>query len=209
MHTCKVCALCRAGPCRRHSHRRGRGTLTSAAGRSRSLGGRRLHVVERRSSGEDGLKVADKVNDHRSSRGDRQAQSALGVRFRTRRPVKAPDDELCRRVTNDKQGFGMAQPLIRPAPTTAPRPSAAYASRTEWPVARRTATPAEATRLSDCHCSFVFEHCEASAIKQHAAPRAQAPSRASSTDGASKEYARRKTLSRDLVFARASNPAAT
>ena len=47
VHACKVRALCRAGPCRRHLQRQGRRALTSAAGRSRSLGGWRLRVVER------------------------------------------------------------------------------------------------------------------------------------------------------------------
>ena len=175
MHACKHCALCRAVTCRRHSDGQRRRPSTGAAGCSRRLGGGRPRVIKRRAPREHSLKVANEIRHDWGSRGDCQMQSALGVGLRTRRPPTMSSAVVS--VTTSR-ALAWCSPF-RPAPTTAPRPSAAYASRTELPVARRTATPAEATRLSDCHWSFVFEHCEASAIKQHAAPRAQAPSSAS------------------------------
>ena len=111
VHACKVCALCHAGPCRRHSERQGLGTLTSATGRSRSLRGRRLSVVERRSSGEHSFEVPDVVRDDRSVRGDCESQSALGIRLRAGGPVEASHHQLGRLIANDKQGLSVVQPL--------------------------------------------------------------------------------------------------
>ena len=87
--------------------------------------------------------------------------------------------------------------------------SQVYASRTELPAASLTETPAVAMRFSACHCNFVLLHWLASATKQHAAPRAQAPSSASWTPGASNEYALRKSLSAARAFAISAKPAAT
>ena len=95
--------------CRRHSERQGLGTLTSATGRSRSFRGWRSDVVERRSSGEHCLEVPDVVRDNRSIRGDRESQSALGVRLRAGGPVKAPYHQLCCLLANDEQGLGVVQ----------------------------------------------------------------------------------------------------
>ena len=75
----------------------------------------------------------------------------------------------------------MVQPLKA---STHGRSSSVSEVRVSHRVTRRESDGYPGNSLSDCHWSFVLLHWEASAIKQHDAPREHAPSKASRMLGA-------------------------